>query len=462
MATETTATKDESQWVFSTSKEIARCNEWIYDTGARTHITPRLELLENPVIDNTKVWTVSGKYEVATHRGNITIKQRNPGNGTPITVKLSNVLCLPNSPQNLISGQQLRQHNVHLRTDNRNPRSVCNGKTVLVIAGVRGKPAVVDERSETALAIDGMDWHIRYGHLPFRAFTHIPEAPPMLKNSTSSCDACAQGKSTKDFNLSHGIRTTKPLQLLQLLHSDLCGLISPAAYNGHKYICTLTNDFSRFTMIKTMSNKSDAAQAVLDLISRFESQFGYKAKALQTDNGGEYRSKDFMITLQNRGIEIKEVIPYYSETNPVAERTNRTIMTIARTSIIQSGLPKKYWPEAVAHALFTKNRIPYRMIKNQVSPIELIKPDTIIQNERSRFRAFGEPVWIHNPEIALSHDKLSPLSQKDRIVGYSIAYSTYRVCTESGKILLTKNPKPRTLEDSSVYFDPYTSTIYDS
>jgi hypothetical protein len=124
-------------------------------------------------------------------------------------------------------------------------------------------------------------------------------------------------------------------------------------------------------------------------------------------------------------------------------------MTIARTSIIQSGLPKKFWPEAVAHAVFTKNRIPHRALSEHLSPIEVLKPDSNITNERLRFRSFGEPIWIHNPAVSLSHNKLSPRSEKGRIVSYSTGYKTYRACTERGSIVLTKDPKPRIIAQAS-------------
>jgi hypothetical protein len=105
----TTDRSENSQWAFSTTTKPGGNNQWIYDTGASTHIIPRLELLENPCIDNTKVWIVSGKYEVTTHRGDVTITQKDPTTNKLISVKITDVLCLPNSPQSLLSGQHLRQ-----------------------------------------------------------------------------------------------------------------------------------------------------------------------------------------------------------------------------------------------------------------------------------------------------------------------------------------------------------------
>jgi hypothetical protein len=57
---------------------------------------------------------------------------------------------------------------------------------------------------------------------------------------------------------------------------------------------------------------------------------------------------------------MKETAPRHSETNPVIERTNRTIVTMARTTLIASDLLKELWLEAAKHAAYTKNRMPHK------------------------------------------------------------------------------------------------------
>jgi hypothetical protein len=56
---------------------------------------------------------------------------------------------------------------------------------------------------------------------------------------------------------------------------------------------------------------------------------------------------------------------------------------------------------------------------------------------------------IHDPAVPLSHDKLSPRSEKRQIVSYSTGYKTYRACTERGSIVVTKDPKPQTIAQAS-------------
>jgi hypothetical protein len=139
---------------------------------------------------------------------------------------------------------------------------------VLRITEINGIPIVFDQRDESVLAINAMDWHLRYRHLPFPSFRYMPEASPVLEFSTYHCDACSTGKSTKPLNYPYNRRTTQPLHHI---HRNFCGPISPIAYNGYRYVCMIIDDFSRFTMIKTFKNKSEAAQAVIDLISSMES-----------------------------------------------------------------------------------------------------------------------------------------------------------------------------------------------
>jgi hypothetical protein len=75
--------------------------QWVYDTGANTHIiTPNL--LENAKPDNkTRVWTASGRYEVAAHRGDAALIQSGK------QVQLTNLLRVPNTPLNFTSRQRL-------------------------------------------------------------------------------------------------------------------------------------------------------------------------------------------------------------------------------------------------------------------------------------------------------------------------------------------------------------------
>jgi hypothetical protein len=213
--------------------------------------------------------------------------------------------------------------------------------------------------------------------------------------------------------------------------------------NGQRYICTLIDEYSRFTMLRTISSKAETSAALIDMIAAIETQTGHRAKTIKTDNGDEYRSTELLRYLRTRGISLKETVPYHSQTNAVAERTNRTLVTMARTALLHAKLPKNLWPEAVAHAAYTKNRTPHQTLSGK-SPVELLLPQTDIRQQRSKFRAFGEPVWMHLPHTL---SKLTARSTEAHIVGYTASSGIYRVYTKERRVTTTKEPRHRSADN---------------
>ena len=76
----------------------------------------------------------------------------------------------------------------------------------------------------------------------------------------------------------------------------------------------------------------------------------------RTDNGGEYVNTAMMTLLNHYGIIHDRTPPYSHESNGIAERYNRTIITAARSML--TGLPVTLWAEAIATAVCLINRLP--------------------------------------------------------------------------------------------------------
>lgn len=411
-------------------------NKWEWDTAASVHLTPHKFLLQSPSSDSTEILTAGGTFVSAELKGSVTISQGKRN------LVLRDVYYVPQTPHNLLSGIKMKLLGIHLNTKT-TPETIEipsqadmeayneNGKTIVYSDSSKCR-AVMSNDAETTQS--AMDFHERYGHLPFPAFRRIPEAPTWLANVKIQCDACIKGKSTKPPSPPARFHRRKS-EVLALVHSDLQEL-QTTGYNKAKYNCVLVDDASSFTMTKAVTSKDLAAQAVLDMMASMEVVTGRQIKAIKTDNGGEYRSGRFLQELSRRGVVLIESVPYHSETNPVAERTHRTLVTMVRTAIAATGLPKSYWPEAFPHAAFTKNRIPHAALEGK-SPVEVFLPGIDIHKERSRFRSFGEPVWIHS---YVETNKLEPRAEKARIIGYCPSFKTYRVLTESRKVTTAQSP----------------------
>ena len=72
--------------------------------------------------------------------------------------------------------------------------------------------------------------------------------------SYETCEACLLGKMTKSsFN---GL-LERASDLLEIIHSDVCGPMSTTARGGYQYFITFTDDFSRYGYVYLMKHVCD-------------------------------------------------------------------------------------------------------------------------------------------------------------------------------------------------------------
>lgn len=91
-------------------------------------------------------------------------------------------------------------------------------------------------------------WHTRLGHANFKALTMMSEtnmAHGLLKiiQPKEVCKGCFIAKQTKrGFPQQAEHHASKTLELI---HGDLCGLITPSTSRGNRYIFLIVEDFTR-------------------------------------------------------------------------------------------------------------------------------------------------------------------------------------------------------------------------
>ncbi|CAI7732979.1 unnamed protein product [Closterium sp. NIES-53] len=126
---------------------------------------------------------------------------------------------------------------------------------------------------------------------------------------------------------------------------------------GAEYFLTIVDVYTRMTWVYVLSKKSDVAETVkTDWLLMVERQQDRLVKAIRTDRGGEFLSKEFSLWLKKNGIRHSLTMPYSPAMNGIAERANRTITETARGLLIEAGLPDYFWPDAVRSACVAKNR----------------------------------------------------------------------------------------------------------
>nr|GFB48772.1 putative ribonuclease H-like domain-containing protein [Tanacetum cinerariifolium] len=163
-----------------------------------------------------------------------------------------------------------------------------------------------------------------------------------------------------------------------------------------------------------------------------QTQFKQTIQIVRSDNGGEYLNSQMKLFFQTKGIIHQTTCPHTPEQNGVAERKNRILLEMTRAFIIESHVPKMFWPEALATSTYLLNRLPTKILKLK-TPLETLEEYTKIPLIPTlQPKVFGCNVFVHIPKSY--HDKLDPCAEKCVFVGYGVnqkGYSTVHSTTQS-------------------------------
>ena len=90
--------------------------------------------------------------------------------------------------------------------------------------------------------------------------------------------------------------------MLELIHYDLCEFEGILTCGENRYIITFIDDFSKYTTVYLLKNKSDAFEKFQDFLKEVENQFCRKIKRIRSDRGYEYESSAINSFIQSLGI----------------------------------------------------------------------------------------------------------------------------------------------------------------
>ena len=131
---------------------------------------------------------------------------------------------------------------------------------------------------------------------------------------------------------------------LELVHSDICGPITPCSNGGKRYILTFIDDFSCKSWFYFLQEKSKAFLAFKSYKALDEKEVGSPIKILHIDRGGEYNSHEFAIFCETHRIKRQLIAAYTPQQIGICERKNCTILKMVRSVLIRSCIPKSFWP----------------------------------------------------------------------------------------------------------------------
>ena len=168
-------------------------------------------------------------------------------------------------------------------------------------------------------------WHCRLGHISEMCMTKLHKNGSFGSfdyESFDTCELCLLGKKTNLPFKGKGERASGPLDLI---HTDVCGLMSMHARDGFIYFITFINDYSRYGYLYLMRYKFEAFEKFKEFKNDVEKQRRRSIKSISSDQGGEYLSQEFLDYLRENRILSQWTPPYTPQHNGVAERRNRTM-----------------------------------------------------------------------------------------------------------------------------------------
>ena len=184
--------------------------------------------------------------------------------------------------------------------------------------------------------------------------------------SLDACEPCLMGKMTKTPFFGTMERAT---DLLEIIHTDVCGPMNIEARDRYHYFLIFTDDLSRYEYIYLMKHKSETFEKFKEFQSEVENHCNKKIKFLRSDRGREYLSYEFGLHLKQCGIVSKLTPPGRPQRNGVSERRNRTLLDMVRSMMSLTDLPLSFWGYALEIAAFTFNRAPSKSV--EMTPYEL-------------------------------------------------------------------------------------------
>lgn len=406
---------------------------WLIDSGATRHVVNNKEFFRslNETYKST-LQLANGENIFVQGLGYGDLKIVND-NGVERKISMKEVLYVPTLVGNILSVRQLSKDGYEVKFKG-NVCEITQRDITVGIADVSGEMYILRTPDAVCTLTQHNEncihqWHRRLGHRDPKAIRKM-EADGLVEgmkivncNIKESCETCIKGKMTRlPFPKQSTCSSKAPLDLI---HTDVCGPMQTATANGKRYIVTFIDDFSSFTVIQLLKEKSEVEGTIREFIKFCNTLFGSNPKVIRSDRGGEYTGKRLQDYLKSEGIQVQFTTPYSPQQNGKAERKNRTLVEMSRCLLIDADLPKSFWGEAVSTANYIQNRVLTRATKQ--TPYELWygkKPDV------SNLHIFGSKCFVHIPSE--KRQKLDSTANQMIFLGYDANSKGYR-CYDASK-----------------------------
>ncbi|XP_057432497.1 uncharacterized protein LOC130725270 [Lotus japonicus] len=280
-----------------TSLRVSSEEDWYFDSGCSRHMTGVKNLL-----DKVKPRTTSYVTFGDGAKGKIKGSGKLVSSGSP---GLDDVLLVEGLTANLISISQLCDQDFDV-SFNKTACRVIDSNGEVVMRGTRSKDncymwtsqdKAMSSKCLSTVKEEVILWHQKLGHLNPKGMKMIISTEaimglPKLKiKEDRICGECQVGKQTKASHKK--LQQVPTSRTLELLHMDLMGPMQVESLGGKRYAFVCVDDFSRYTWVNFIAEKSDTFSVFKELCQQIKREKGYGIVRIRSDHGKEFENGKF-------------------------------------------------------------------------------------------------------------------------------------------------------------------------
>ena len=186
--------------------------------------------------------------------------------------RLENTLYVPELKANLISVSKVTAKGKRIVFTNKMATILEEKDEIIITASRKRDLYIIDTKSKhVGMVCENkntlMDWHYRYRHIDeFDLWKLINKnmvngLPDIRRSKMNTCEIRLKGKQAA-IPIPKRSESRK-LEILELIHSDVCGPIKQASVGGARYFATFIDDTSRLVHVYILKAKDEVKSAFL-------------------------------------------------------------------------------------------------------------------------------------------------------------------------------------------------------
>lgn len=400
---------------------------WGVDSMASLHVTGHREQFIAGSVEKCppiEVKVANGEIVTTDLRGKMKLHVRT-AEGSIVKFDLANVYFHERFQGNLLSWNVLRAQGWEMLSNARASTLTTPGGNTIILQ-TRDRVSVMNVESPEALSEQVGDQvfqlgalhtsgvqqlvalHDKLGHIGFDRMVKVIQAGRTMDlgkfNVSSSalnearsrimeCKACMAGKGHRTAFGHRGV--DKGSAPGETLHMDTFQVpMEDAGRKWLEYVLVVVDPHSGYRWDARLATKDEAAAKIVEIIGNAQTQLECKVKRLYADGGTEFVNYAVKKYCSDHGMELHYPPARTQQLNGVAERGVRTCKEATRTLMLASGLPRRFWYQAVRHSGYLWNRV-------FISPVTGVTPYEAMLHKKPSLHhvgVFGCDAFFHIPK----------------------------------------------------------------